>query len=53
LRLKEKGVEIFTSTRAIRFEKEGLWVENPQGATKFTGFAAIVISIGSTQMIIW
>ncbi len=46
-RLKEKNVQILTSTKAIRFEKEGLWVENPQGPQKLTGFDSIVISLGS------
>lgn len=46
-RLREKGVQILTSTKAIRFEKEGLWVENPQGTKKLGGFDSIVIALGS------
>jgi len=47
-RLKEKGVRILTSTQAIRFEKEGLWVQDPQGTRKLTGFDSLVVSLGST-----
>ena len=46
-RLKEKGVQILTSTKAIRFEKEGLWVEDPQGTRKLEGFDSMVIALGS------
>jgi 2,4-dienoyl-CoA reductase-like NADH-dependent reductase (Old Yellow Enzyme family)/thioredoxin reductase len=46
-RLREKGVRILTSTKAIRFEKEGLWVENPQGTKRLEGFDSIVIALGS------
>ena len=46
-RLKEKGVRILTSTKAIRFEKDGLWVEDPQGRRKLEGFDSIVIALGS------
>jgi pyruvate/2-oxoglutarate dehydrogenase complex dihydrolipoamide dehydrogenase (E3) component len=47
-RLKEKGVQILTSTKAIRFEKGGLWVEDPQGTRKLEGFDSIVLALGST-----
>jgi 2,4-dienoyl-CoA reductase-like NADH-dependent reductase (Old Yellow Enzyme family)/thioredoxin reductase len=47
-RLREKGVQILTSTKAIRFEKEGLWVEDPQGTRKLDGFDAMVIALGWT-----
>jgi len=47
VRLRAKGVHILTSTKAIRFEKEGLWVEDPQGTKKLGGFDSIVISLGS------
>jgi len=47
-RLKEKGVFILTSTRAIRFEKRGLWVEDPQGTRMLEGFDSIVLALGST-----
>ena len=46
-RLRDKGVEILTSTKAIRFEKNGLWVEDPQGTRKLEGFDSIVIALGS------
>jgi 2,4-dienoyl-CoA reductase-like NADH-dependent reductase (Old Yellow Enzyme family)/thioredoxin reductase len=46
-RLKEKGVQILTSTKAIRFEKDGLWVENPQGTKKLGGFDSVVLALGS------
>ncbi len=46
-RLREKGVQILTSTKAIRFEKEGLWVEDPQGKKRLGGFDSIVIALGS------
>lgn len=47
-RLREKGVRILTSTKAIRFEKEGVWVEDPQGTKRLEGFDSIVIALGST-----
>lgn len=47
-RLREKGVRILTSTKAIRFEKEGVWVEDPQGRKRLEGFDSIVIALGST-----
>jgi len=46
-RLKEKGVQILTSTKAIRFEKDGLWVEDPQGTRRLGGFDSVVIALGS------
>jgi len=46
-RLREKGVQILTSTKAIRFEKDGLWVEDHQGTRKLEGFDSIVIALGS------
>jgi len=46
-RLRAKEVQILTSTKAIRFEKEGLWVEDPQGRKRLEGFDSIVIALGS------
>ena len=46
-RLREKGVQILISTKAIRFEKGGLWVEDSQGTKKLGGFDSIVIALGS------
>ncbi len=46
-RLREKGVQVLTSTKVTRFEKETLWVETPQGVKKLEGFDSMVISLGS------
>ncbi len=46
-RLREKGVQILTSTKAIRFERDGLWVEDPQGKRKLSGFDSTIIALGS------
>jgi 2,4-dienoyl-CoA reductase-like NADH-dependent reductase (Old Yellow Enzyme family)/thioredoxin reductase len=45
-RLREKGVRLLTSTKAIRFEKQGVWVEDSQGTKKLEGFDSIVIALG-------
>jgi 2,4-dienoyl-CoA reductase-like NADH-dependent reductase (Old Yellow Enzyme family)/thioredoxin reductase len=49
LRLKNKEVQVLTSTKAVRFEEAGLWVEDPQGTRKLTGFDSVVISMGSVS----
>jgi NADPH-dependent 2,4-dienoyl-CoA reductase/sulfur reductase-like enzyme len=49
LRLKNKEVQVLTSTKAVRFEADGLWVEGPQGTRKLTGFDSVVISMGSAS----
>ncbi|NWF55047.1 MAG: FAD-dependent oxidoreductase [Syntrophaceae bacterium] len=49
LRLKNKEVQVLTSTKALRFEEDGLWVEGPQGTRKLTGFDSVVISMGSVS----
>jgi NADPH-dependent 2,4-dienoyl-CoA reductase/sulfur reductase-like enzyme len=46
-RLGEKGVRVLTSTKAIRFEKQDLWVEDLKGAWKLPIFDSVVISLGS------
>ncbi|OGP78342.1 MAG: hypothetical protein A2V86_01440 [Deltaproteobacteria bacterium RBG_16_49_23] len=46
-RLREKGVQILVNTKATRFEREGVWVEDPQGIRKIQGFDSMVISLGS------
>jgi 2,4-dienoyl-CoA reductase (NADPH2) len=46
MRLKEKGVQMLTLTKAIRFEKDGLWVEDPQGTRRLGGFDSMVIALG-------
>ena len=47
LRLQSKGVEVRTSTKAVRFEKDGLWIEASQGIGKLEGFDSTVIALGS------
>jgi NADPH-dependent 2,4-dienoyl-CoA reductase/sulfur reductase-like enzyme len=47
-RLREKKVQILTSTKATRFEKGGLWVEDSQGTRKLEGYDSIVLALGST-----
>ncbi len=49
LRLKNKEVQVLTSTKAVRFEEDGLWVEDPQGTRKLSGFDSAVISMGSVS----
>ena len=51
LRLKNKEVQVLTSTKAVRFEEAGLWVEDPQGTRKLTGFDSVVISMGSVSSV--
>jgi 2,4-dienoyl-CoA reductase-like NADH-dependent reductase (Old Yellow Enzyme family)/thioredoxin reductase len=46
-RLREKAVQILTSTTAIRFEKQDLWVQGPQGRKRLSGFDSIIIALGS------
>jgi 2,4-dienoyl-CoA reductase-like NADH-dependent reductase (Old Yellow Enzyme family)/thioredoxin reductase len=46
-RLREKGVQILTSTTAIRFEKQDLWVQDLQGTKRLSGFDSIVIALAS------
>ncbi len=46
-RLREKGVQILISTKAIRFERDGLWVEDSQGKRKLSGFDSTIIALGS------
>lgn len=46
-RLGEKGVQILVNTKAVRFEKEGVWVEDSQGTRKLEGFDSVVVSLGS------
>jgi 2,4-dienoyl-CoA reductase-like NADH-dependent reductase (Old Yellow Enzyme family)/thioredoxin reductase len=47
IRLMEKGVKLLTNTKAVRFEREGLWVEGPQGRKRLEGFDSIVVALGS------
>jgi thioredoxin reductase len=46
-RLRDKGVRILTSTRAVRFEKQSLWVEDSQGTRELPVFDSVVTSLGS------
>ncbi|MFH1758071.1 MAG: FAD-dependent oxidoreductase [Pseudomonadota bacterium] len=47
LRLQSKGVEVRTSTKAVRFQKDGLWIEDSQGTRKLEGFDSTVMALGS------
>lgn len=47
LRLRSKGVEILTSTKAVRFGPDGLWVEDKEGLKKLSGFDSIVVAMGA------
>jgi 2,4-dienoyl-CoA reductase-like NADH-dependent reductase (Old Yellow Enzyme family)/thioredoxin reductase len=49
LRLLNKEVQVLTSAKALRFEEDGLWVEDPKGTRKLTGFDSVVISMGSVS----
>ncbi len=51
LRLRNKEVQVLTSTKALRFEEDGLWVEDPKGTRKLTGFDSVVISMGSVSQV--
>jgi len=46
-RLREKAVQVLTSTTAIRFDKQDLWIQGPQGRKRLSGFDSIVIALGS------
>ena len=48
-RLKAKGVDVLTQTKAVRFEKGGLRVETSRGTRKLEGFDSIVIALGSVS----
>ncbi len=48
LRLQAKGVQILTSTKALRFDGDGLWVEDQHGVRKLSGYDAFVIAMGAT-----
>lgn len=47
LRLREKGVQILTSSKVTRFDQKALWIVSPQGEKKLEGFDSMVISLGS------
>ncbi len=46
-RLKEKNVQILTSTKVLRFEPSGIWVEDSRGTRKLGGFDSVVAAIGA------
>ena len=46
MRLKEKNVRILTSTKVLRFEPSGVWVEDPKGTRKLGGFDSVVAAVG-------
>ena len=48
VRLKGKKVGLLTSTKATRFDGEGVWVEDPRGTRRLEGFDSIVIALGTT-----
>ena len=47
MRLKEKNVRILTSTKVLRFEPSGVWVEDSKGTRKLGGFDSVVAAIGA------
>jgi pyruvate/2-oxoglutarate dehydrogenase complex dihydrolipoamide dehydrogenase (E3) component len=46
-RLKEKKVRVLTSTKVLRGEPSGVWVEDPGGRKKLEGLDAIVAAVGA------
>jgi 2,4-dienoyl-CoA reductase-like NADH-dependent reductase (Old Yellow Enzyme family)/thioredoxin reductase len=46
-RLKEKKVRVLTSTKVLRGEPSGVWVEDPDGQKKLEGLDAIVAAVGA------
>ncbi|RPJ38473.1 MAG: hypothetical protein EHM27_11130 [Deltaproteobacteria bacterium] len=46
MRLKEKKVQILTSTKVLRFEPSGVWVEDSEGTRRLGGFDSVVAAIG-------
>jgi NADPH-dependent 2,4-dienoyl-CoA reductase/sulfur reductase-like enzyme len=46
-RLKEKRVRVLTSTKVLRGEPSGVWIEDPRGRRKLEGLDAIVAAVGA------
>ena len=46
-RLKEKKVRVLTSTKVLRFDQSGVWVEDSKGTRKLDGFDSMVTAIGA------
>jgi 2,4-dienoyl-CoA reductase-like NADH-dependent reductase (Old Yellow Enzyme family)/thioredoxin reductase len=46
-RLQEKKVQVLTSTKVLRFEPSGVWIEASDGKRKLAGFDSIVAAIGA------
>jgi 2,4-dienoyl-CoA reductase-like NADH-dependent reductase (Old Yellow Enzyme family)/thioredoxin reductase len=46
-RLKDKNVRVLTSTKVLRFEPSGVWVEDAAGRRKLEGFDSVVAAVGA------
>jgi pyruvate/2-oxoglutarate dehydrogenase complex dihydrolipoamide dehydrogenase (E3) component len=46
-RLKEKKVQVLTSTKVLRFIQSGVWIEDSTGTKELGGFDSIVVAIGA------
>jgi 2,4-dienoyl-CoA reductase-like NADH-dependent reductase (Old Yellow Enzyme family)/thioredoxin reductase len=46
MRLREKNVKILISTKVLRFERSGVWVEDARGARNLGGFDSVVAAVG-------
>jgi 2,4-dienoyl-CoA reductase-like NADH-dependent reductase (Old Yellow Enzyme family)/thioredoxin reductase len=46
-RLKEKNVQVLTSTKVLRFEPAGVRVEDDGGQRKLAGFDSVVTAVGA------
>jgi NADH dehydrogenase FAD-containing subunit len=46
-RLKDQNVQVLTSTKVLRFEPSGVWVEDAGGQRKLTGFDSVVAAVGA------
>jgi 2,4-dienoyl-CoA reductase-like NADH-dependent reductase (Old Yellow Enzyme family)/thioredoxin reductase len=46
-RLKEKKVQVITSTKVLRCEPSGVWVEDSRGQRKLEGLDSIVTAVGA------
>ncbi|MBP1713217.1 MAG: NemA3 [Deltaproteobacteria bacterium] len=46
-RLREKNVQILTSTKVLRFDPSGVWVEDSRGRRRIEDFDCVVAAIGA------
>jgi len=46
-RLQEKNVRVLTSTKVLRFDLSGAWVEDSRGSQRLEGFDSVVAAIGA------